>query len=98
MSPHATVVRVALSRWKRIVHNGRGLSDDGIKANFKNHDKNGLRGHDIFTILSFKKPHALILISISTDSNKIFTNKDESLAKNRKVLFMYFTFNAYGIL
>lgn len=56
MSPHAKVVRVALSRWKRIVHNGRGLSDDGIKANFKNHDKNGLRGHDIFTILSFKKP------------------------------------------
>lgn len=85
MSPHATVVRVALSRWKRIVHNGRGLSDDGIKANFKNHDKNGFRGHDIFTILSFKKnPHALNLISISTDSNRIFTTKDESIAKTSK--------------
>lgn len=76
MSPHATVVRVALSRWKRIVHNGRGLSDDGIKANFKNMIKT-VKEVMIFSLFYLlKNPHALILISISTDSNKIFTTKD----------------------
>lgn len=32
----------------------------------------------------FKIPLALILISISTDSNKIFTTKDESIANTSK--------------
>lgn len=31
-----------------------------------------------------KNPHALILISISTGSNKIFTTKDEYIAKTSK--------------